>query len=256
MKITFLFQRALFASLFALIILTFSNCKQDSSSTWSFEKEDKNYQRAQRLYREKKYEEALCLFLKVIDSHKEAPESHLETGRLYLEHIQDPITAIYHFRKYLEYKPNAEQSPMVKQMIERSKKEFARSLPGQSLEFSPLTNNESALLIQELKSENRFLKNQLESIRKINTPETSSQKYANTPLKVPERSLTPPKQNVSTASYLTYMVVPGDTLSSISKKLYGKTNQWEKIYNLNRDQLSTPGSLKIGQILKLPPKEN
>lgn len=251
MKIIFHFQKPLVAGLLILIAINFTSCNQEGSSNWSFEKEDNNYQRAARLYREEKYEESLSLFLKVIDSHREAPESHLEAGRIYLEHAKDPITAIYHFRKYLEYKPNVEQSPIVKQMIERSKKEFARSLPGQPFESSQVTSSELSSIIQELKNENRSLKNQLESIKKLNTSDPLHKKSVEQTTTKSTSSATS-QQTTPLNSQSIYTVVAGDTLSSISKKIYGKTSQWEKIYNLNKEQLSTPGSLKIGQVLKLP----
>jgi len=251
MKTIFHSQKALVAGILILTAISLTSCNQDSGPNWFFEKEDNNYQRAARLYREEKHEEALSLFLKVINSHREAPESHLEAGRIYLEYVKDPITAIYHFRKYLEYKPNVEQSTIVKQMIERSKKEFARSLPGKPFEFSQTTSNELSSIIQDLKNENRFLKNQLESIRKLNTLDPVYKKDIEQTVKKP-RNLSTNEHTIPTNNQLTYTVIAGDTLSSISKKFYGKTSQWEKIYNLNKEQLSTPSSLKIGQVLKLP----
>lgn len=54
------------------------------------------------------------------------------------------------------------------------------------------------------------------------------------------------------ASTATYTVSPGDTLSSISKKQFGSSARWKEIYELNRDKLSSPTSLKINQVLRLP----
>ena len=52
----------------------------------------------------------MTAFLKVIDKRGEdAPESHLEVGLLYLQHINDPLSAIYHFRKFLALRPNSQQ---------------------------------------------------------------------------------------------------------------------------------------------------
>jgi LysM repeat protein len=50
----------------------------------------------------------------------------------------------------------------------------------------------------------------------------------------------------------TYTVQPGDTLSKISKELYGNANQYMKIFEANRDQLSDPDKIKSGQVLKIP----
>jgi len=57
---------------------------------------------------------ALEAFLKVIEKRgDDAPESHLEAGLIYLNHIKDPIAAIYHFRKYIEIKPNSARGQQV-----------------------------------------------------------------------------------------------------------------------------------------------
>jgi LysM repeat protein len=47
-------------------------------------------------------------------------------------------------------------------------------------------------------------------------------------------------------------VVSGDTLSGISKHYYGKASLYMKIFEANRDQLSDPNRIKVGQKLKIP----
>jgi LysM repeat protein len=49
-----------------------------------------------------------------------------------------------------------------------------------------------------------------------------------------------------------YEVVAGDNLSKIAKKFYGDANQYRKIFEANKDQLSDPDKVKIGQKLKIP----
>ncbi len=50
----------------------------------------------------------------------------------------------------------------------------------------------------------------------------------------------------------TYTVVSGDSLSKIAKQHYGDANQWQKIFDANRDQLSNPDLIKPGQVLRIP----
>ena len=50
----------------------------------------------------------------------------------------------------------------------------------------------------------------------------------------------------------TYTVKAGDTLSRISQQFYGNANQYNKIFEANRDQLSDPDKIKPGQELKIP----
>ena len=50
----------------------------------------------------------------------------------------------------------------------------------------------------------------------------------------------------------TYTVKSGDTLSKIAKDHLGNANDYMKIFNLNKDQLSDPDKIKPGQVLRLP----
>ncbi len=50
----------------------------------------------------------------------------------------------------------------------------------------------------------------------------------------------------------TYVVRPGDTLGKISTRFYGSSRRYMEIYDANRDVLSSPSGLKVGQTLRIP----
>jgi len=50
----------------------------------------------------------------------------------------------------------------------------------------------------------------------------------------------------------TYKVAPGDTLSKIAKEYYGNANDYNKIFEANRDKLSDPNKIQVGQELVIP----
>lgn len=50
----------------------------------------------------------------------------------------------------------------------------------------------------------------------------------------------------------TYTVQKGDSLSAISRKLYGNANRWQEIFEANRDQLDDPDLIHPGQTLRIP----
>lgn len=56
----------------------------------------------------------------------------------------------------------------------------------------------------------------------------------------------------STSSGQTYIVRPGDTLSKISFRVYGTTARYMEIYEANRDKLSSPSNVGVGQELIIP----
>ena len=54
------------------------------------------------------------------------------------------------------------------------------------------------------------------------------------------------------AKVRTYQIQPGDTLTSISRKIYQSPNRWKDILDANQNQLSNPDELKPGQTIILP----
>lgn len=49
-----------------------------------------------------------------------------------------------------------------------------------------------------------------------------------------------------------HTVVSGDTLSAISKKVYGNANLYNQIFEANRPMLSSPDKIYPGQVLRIP----
>lgn len=49
-----------------------------------------------------------------------------------------------------------------------------------------------------------------------------------------------------------YVVQPGDSLSKIAKDVYGNANEYNKIFEANRDILQDPNKIVPGQTLKIP----
>jgi LysM repeat protein len=50
----------------------------------------------------------------------------------------------------------------------------------------------------------------------------------------------------------TYIVNPGDTLSSIAESFYHNTRDWQWIYEANRSKVSDPDSIYVGESLTIP----
>ncbi|KXK53152.1 MAG: LysM domain/BON superfamily protein [Chlorobi bacterium OLB5] len=50
----------------------------------------------------------------------------------------------------------------------------------------------------------------------------------------------------------TYVVQSGDTLSKIAKQYYGDANKYMDIFNANKDKLSDPDKIQVGQELIIP----
>lgn len=53
-----------------------------------------------------------------------------------------------------------------------------------------------------------------------------------------------------------YTVKSGDTLSKISRQHYGDANEYMRIFYANRQIISDPDKIQVGQVLVIPPKED
>lgn len=54
--------------------------------------------------------------------------------------------------------------------------------------------------------------------------------------------------------YGVYTVVSGDTLSKIAKTYLGSANRYMEIFNANKNILTNPDQIKVGQKLTIPSK--
>jgi LysM repeat protein len=54
------------------------------------------------------------------------------------------------------------------------------------------------------------------------------------------------------ASFTTYTVRPGDTLSGIALRLFGRASEWHQLYRLNRSKISNPNLIFVGMVLVIP----
>jgi LysM repeat protein len=254
----FLSRFALVASLFALLAL--SACTPSGVEVVG-ETDEKQYQLAKGYQGQGRTEDALSAFLRVIDARRDAPESHFEAGYIYLHSMKDPVRAIYHFERYLQFKPQSPQAPQVRQLIETAQKEFARQLPAQPYQ-GDLDRIDLMELVKSLKVENDSLKRelvaaeqrvqQLEGVvgraRRVPTQTTAtvSQVQPTRPT-----AQVPGAPDPSSAPR-SYTVQSGDSLSSISRSVYGTPSRWIDIYQANRDRLSSENALKVGQELRIP----
>lgn len=145
--------------------LLLAGCSDGDRVKTATEIDEPAYREGQALLKTGRRQEALTAFLKVIDKRGEdAPESHLEAGMLYAQHINNPLSAIYHFKKYLELRPNSPQAPLIRQRIDAATRDFARTLPAQPLE-NQLQRVDLVATLDKLKQENEALKQELADVK-------------------------------------------------------------------------------------------
>lgn len=150
-------------------VLWMTGCERTDATPFTAEVDEPSYRRAKELLRQGRNQEALTEFEKVIEKRglNNAAESHLELGLLYQHHIRDPISAIYHYRRYRELKPNSPQADLVRQRIDAATREFARTLPAQPMDN---VDHDMTDVVQRLQRENEQLKSELARMRNMVVP--------------------------------------------------------------------------------------
>lgn len=275
------------------LLLAAAGCERNPGAMLGPEADDPNYRRGQQLMRQDRKQEALVAYLKAIETRGDAaPESHLEAGLLYLQHVKDPIAAIYHLRKYVELRPTSRQAELVRGQIDAAKREFARSLPGNPME-SKTQRLDMLDQVERLQREVEQLKAELSIARSgssapinrllvpvdsaasaqpppgpIVVQDTPAEDSPITMAPLPGRSpvgevvespsvVTPPTQQqpppaAATSAGRRHTVARGDTLFSLAQQYYGSRSRWRDIYEANRNQLPDANSLRLGMELVIP----
>jgi len=161
-------------------------------------------------------------------------EVHYKLALLYDDKLNDPVSALHHFRRYLALSPIGPHAVDVKNSIKRDEIAALTALSGDSV----ITRSEAA----RLRNENLDLHKELEA------------------RVVPARSVSDRSQEDSTNSKRTgskkgdrsYVVQSGDTLFSISRKFYKSPKRWKEILEANRRSIRDPKKLTVGQTLFIP----
>ena len=177
---------------------------------------------------------AINLYEAALDDSPRCAEVHYKLALLYDDKLNDPVSALHHFRRYLVLSPTGAHATDVKNSIKHDEIAALTVLSGDSV----ITRSEAA----RLQNENLNLHKELEARA------------------APARSVTDKLQEGDAASKKTasrkgdgtYVVRPGDTLFSISRKFYKSPKRWKEILNANRKGIRDPKKLTVGQTLVIP----
>ncbi len=200
---------------------------------------------------------AIELYQKALDRKPGLALAHLKLAVEFDEQKQDYLRAIYHYQRYLELRPRAQKNELVKELIRMAHVSYLASLPNPP----PGAIERIAMLERE----NERLKYQVDDLaRRLREGDTRT--AAARPGDAPRANAAPPRQEPAArpaasvrpqpapdpADATTYRVQRGDTLSRIAAIVYNDSRKWHKIYDANRDILSSPESIREGQTLKIP----
>ena len=177
------------------------------------------------------FERAVNLYEAALDDSPRGAEVHYKLALLYDDKLNDPVSALHHFERYLALSPNGPHAKDVKDSIKRDEIAALTALSGDSV----ITRAEAA----RLRNENLTLHKQLE--------EPAASRTAFEKLKG-----TDSRKAGSKKAGQTYIVQAGDTLVSISRKFYKSPKRWKAILEANKKNIRDPKDLTVGQVLVIP----
>lgn len=181
------------------------------------------------------YLHAISLYETALDGTTGTAEIHYKLGLLYDDKLNDPLNALHHFKRYLTLNPTGARAGEVKDFMKRDEIALLTNLSGDSV----VTRAEAA----RLRNENLSLRKQIEErVLKGRAPEEKPQ----------PNNMRAEKTNTSKAGGQTYVVKPGDTLFSISRKFYKSPSRWKEIRDANQSTVGDSGKLQPGQSLIIP----
>jgi LysM repeat protein len=180
------------------------------------------------------FQRAINLYEAGLDDSPRCAEIHYKLALLYDDKLNDPVSALHHFKRYLALSPNGPHANEVKKSIKHDEIAALTALSGDSV----IPRSEAA----QLRNENINLLKELEaragSLR--SAPEKSQANDASS------------KKTAEKKAGRTYVVQSGDTLFSISRKFYKSPKRWKEILEANRKNIRDPKKLTVGEKLVIP----
>ncbi|MCC5844003.1 MAG: tetratricopeptide repeat protein [Verrucomicrobia bacterium] len=249
------------------LVLFFAACGP-KFGTDALEHRHPRMEEAARLVQQQDLEGAMAIYRRLLRREPEFATAHLQLGMAY-QTLRDPVAAAYHFRQYLDQRPEGPKAEIVEQMLQSELIRLVDQHPAiramQPPDIVELQDEIARLREQLQHAQMRLSRSEIEAeqARRNGVPERAAPRRDSTPAPEPadtaarERTApvsaetTRPQQEPATASR-TYVVRPGDNLSLISQRMYNTPNRWREIMDANREKLPNERSLRPGQTLVIP----
>jgi LysM repeat protein len=271
--------------------LTLAGCNQasaDKDPAQTDSDSNPNYKQAQQDLDSNNPQGAAADYEAALAANSKLAGAHYELGVIYGSQLNDPISSIYHFKRFLELSPSTDKKEQVQTLIDKEGQDYAASLPNAKPQITPDDMNklttENAALKKQVADANTTIAQLQDKLKQQQAAAAAAPAAVVVdPSAAPADTAAPagPKKaipvdpavaaagNADTdaaaapasanaasgpppAGARSYTVVKGDSYWKIAKKMYpGDTkNGVAKIQEANKQTIGKP--LKIGQVLVIP----
>ena len=206
-----------------------------------------------------------------------SPLAHFELASVYADNLDEPFRAMYHYEKFLELAPDSPDAEDIrkfsagcrKRVFDKLSKDYQSADAAKALgevkryreKLDEYINYSNKLRAQNEKMKEMIRSGRVhrevsvrplrttENVTTVEKPETEN--TAETVAEKPAPTLTA-QPAASAGAVREYTVVSGDSLSKISRKMYGTTKHWRKIQEANPGRVGARGQVRVGVTLKIP----
>ncbi len=112
----------------SLTALTALACLCGCSSESLVDERNIYYIRGTKLREEKKHEEAVKAFETCLRLSPQSAQAHLQLALIYDETLDDPLTAVYHYRRFVEMRPDDANSEAAKGWLQKAEEKLLQRL--------------------------------------------------------------------------------------------------------------------------------
>jgi nucleoid-associated protein YgaU len=177
------------------------------------------------------YREAIRAYESALDGTEKSAEIHYKIALLYDDKLKEPLDAIHHYDRYLDFSPNGSHAKEAK----IGRKESMTILETKMKKEGLMTTSEGVRLRKE-NDELRLLLSEARNPKKPTQLEPAD----------------PGKPDAMPPGSQQYTVKSGDTPSSIAFKFYKNRAMYRHILDANYNQLGGKKTIKPGQNLIIP----
>ncbi len=238
-----------------LITLFCGGCSSDSKSKAA---KHPLVIKAALLYEKGEFQEAIDYYKKYLQKRSNSPDIHLKIACIYDENLQDPISAIYHYREFLNLCDNPQERKDAELFLKLCEENISAKKQDIPLATLPQVPEKEGITAKE---EPQSQQSETPPKKVVEKPANPTPETTPPPISHEEKTVAPKQQLQSEFPPLEldeqkdelpteYVVKKGDTLSGISKKFYGTIKHYRKIMQANN--MTNANQLKTGKTLIIP----
>lgn len=228
-------QSAVFLALAMLCIACGSGCGRSDGE--AREARDRYLRRALAAKEAQDIDGAIEWCEKALERRPDLALAHRELGLMLDNYRQDPVAALYHYRRYLELRPDSKNREAVEKLIQHGRTAFAAQVAASPDEMQRgLKARDERIAALEL--EVVVLREQLAAAAPAIAAPSGKPGVAAVPV-----AASPPPVHV---------VQAGENLGAISTRYYGTPSKWKTIFNANRERVPDANNVRVGTTLVIP----